>query len=289
MCDSRRWGRALGDFATTYGPWAIVVGASDGVGAEFAERLARQGVGVVLVARREQLLAELAAGIGERTGADTRTLTVDLTEPDAAQRIIDATADIHVGMLVYCAGGDPNYKPFLTTPIAAAEALLQRNCLVMMRLCHHYAPAMVQLGRGGIVTFSSGAALAGGPNMVAYGGTKAFDMVFTEGLWTELRDTGVDVLGLVLGKTDTPALRLIEHSRGQIASLDDVPPGTATPEQVVTDALDNLGNGPTYLATDDVRMAGEVLKSMTRNEMVQLIMQASAAVMGSDAPAAGGV
>lgn len=214
----------MSDFADKYGPWALVVGASDGCGALFAERLAREGLHVVLVARREHVLQEVAAGIAERTGAATKTLAVDLTDSDAAQTIIDATADLEIGMLVYCAGADPNYQPFLSNPVSVAEALVLRNCLVMMRLCHHYAGMMVDRGRGGIVNFSSGAALAGGPNMVAYGATKAFDMVFTEALWAELHDKGIDVLCLLLGKTDTPALRQLEHSRGQIASLDDIPP-----------------------------------------------------------------
>ena len=191
------------DFATKYGPWALVVGASDGVGSLFAERLANEGANVVLVARRQHVLDGWPPGFRERTDAETRTLAVDLTDADASQTIIDATADLEVGMLVYCAGGDPNYQPFLANPVSAAEALLQRNCLVLMRLCHHFARPMVERGRGGIVNFTSGAALAGGRNMVTYGGTKAFDMVFTEGLWVELHDKGVDVLGLVLGMTDT--------------------------------------------------------------------------------------
>lgn len=271
------------DFADKYGPWGIVVGASDGCGSVFAERLARQGVKVVLVARRQHVLDEVAQGIRERTGAETRTLSVDLTDPDAAQRIVDATADLEVGMLVYCAGGDPNYQPFLANPISTAEALLQRNCLVMMRLCHHFAAHMVERGKGGIVNFTSGAALAGGRNMVTYGGTKAFDMVFTEGLWVELHDKGVDVLGLVLGMTDTPALRQLEFERGRLASLDEVPQGAVTAESVVDEAFANFGNGPTVATGDDVRTGLELFKSMSRNEVVRLIMQASVEVMGTDA------
>ncbi len=186
-------------------------------------------------------------------------------------------------MLVYCAGGDPNYQPFLASPISAAEALLQRNCLVLMRLCHHFAGPMVERGRGGIVNFTSGAALAGGRNMVTYGGTKAFDMVFTEGLWVELHDKGVDVLGLVLGMTDTPALRQLEFERGRLASLDEIPEGAVTAASVVDEAIANLGNGPTIATGDDVRMGLELFKSLSRNEVVRLIMQVSTEVMGTDA------
>jgi short-subunit dehydrogenase len=239
-------------------------------------------VNVVLVARRQHILDEVAQGIRERTDAETRTLSVDLTDGDASQTIIDATADIEVGMLVYCAGGDPNYQPFLANPVSAAEALLQRNCLVLMRLCHHFAGLMVERGRGGIVNFTSGAALAGGRNMVTYGGTKAFDMVFTEGLWVELHDKGVDVLGLVLGLTDTPALRKLEFERGRLVSLDDVPEGAVTAESVVDEAFANLGSGPTIATGDDTRMGLALFKSMSRNEVVRLIMQVSADVMGTD-------
>ncbi len=270
------------DIAQKYGPWALLVGASDGVGALFADRLAGEGVNVVLVARRQNLLDEVAAGIRERTNAETRTFAVDLLDPDASQRIIEATDDLEIGMLVYCAGGDPNYQPFLANPVSAAEDLLQRNCLVLMRLCHHFAGQMVERHRGGIVNFTSGAALAGGRNMVAYGGTKAFDMVFTEGLWAELHDKGVDVLGLVLGMTDTPALRKLEFERGRLASVDEVPEGAVTAASVVDEAFANLGSGPTIATGDDVRMAFELFKSMSRSEVVRLIMQMSTEVMGTD-------
>ena len=120
--------------------------------------------------------------------------------------------------------------------------------------CVTTSPADGGAGAGGIVEFTSGAGLAGGPNMVAYGGTKAFDMVFTEGLWAELHDKGVDVLGLILGKTDTPALRKLEFERGRLASLDEVPEGAVTAASVVDEAFANLGDGPTIATGDDTRM-----------------------------------
>ena len=156
-------------FATKYGPWALVAGASDGVGAAFAKGLAERGVNVVLLARRQAALDQVAAQIKSETSAQTRTLAVDLAQPGAGSTIAAATGDLEIGFLVYCAGADPNYEPFLANPIDAAEAMVQRNCMVPMQLCHHFAPAMVQRGSGGIVILGSGAGLAGGPNMVAYG------------------------------------------------------------------------------------------------------------------------
>jgi len=267
-------------FATKYGPWALVAGASDGLGAAFAAGLAERGVNVVLLARRQAVLEQVAADIESRTSAQTRTLAVDLAQPGAAAAIAEATADLEIGFLVYCAGADPNYQPFLANPIEAAEAMVQRNCMVPMQLCHHFAPAMVGRSSGGIVIFGSGAGLAGGSNMVAYGASKAFDMVFAEALWSELHDKGVDVVGLILGKTDTPALRQLEHSRGQISSLDEVPAGAVAVDDVIAEAFENLTNGPTWFVGDVMRAAEQLTSSLTRKQTVELFAQAAAAAMG---------
>jgi uncharacterized protein len=269
-------------FETKYGPWALVAGASDGLGAAFATGLAERGVNVVLLARRQAVLDQVAAEINSRTSAQTRTLAVDLAEPGAASAIAAATSDLEIGFVVYCAGADPNFKPFLANPIEAAEAMVQRNCIVPMQLCHHFAPAMVERGSGGIVIFGSGAGLAGGPNMVAYGASKAFDMVFAEALWAELHDKGVDVLGLILGKTNTPAERQLEYSRGLISSPDEMPEGAAAVEDVIAEAFENLTNGPTLMVGDVMRAAAQFLASLTRNQAVELFAQATAAAMGPD-------
>jgi short-subunit dehydrogenase len=269
-------------FASKYGPWALVAGASDGVGAAFAEGIAERGVNVVLVARRQAVLDEVAVGIADRTGAQTRTLAIDLAEHDAAAQVAKATNGLDIGFVVYCAGADPNFEPFLANSIETAEAMVQRNCIVPMQLCHHFAPPMVARGSGGIVLFGSGAGLAGGPNMVAYGATKAFDMVFTEALWSELHDKGVDVLGLILGKTNTPALRRLEHSRGLLSSEDMAPPDAGSVDQVIAEAFENLSNGPTLMVGEMMRAAAPMLASLSRNEAVTLMTQAQAAAMGSD-------
>ncbi|WP_166907245.1 SDR family NAD(P)-dependent oxidoreductase [Mycobacterium sp. DL440] len=270
----------MSDFADRYGPWALVAGASDGVGSAMAEELARRGLNVVLLARRQEVLDEVGAGITAHTGAQTRTLAIDLAAPAAAGEVIAATADLEIGFLVYCAGADPNFQPFLSSPLSDAESLVQRNCLAPIQLCHHYAAPMAERGRGGIVIFGSGAGFAGGPNMVAYGASKAFDMVFAEALWTELHSSGVDVLGLILGKTDTPALRKLEHERGQIASPEDTPPGAAAVDDVVAAAFANLTEGPTCLVGPEIQAAAQLMASVSRNDAVRFIAQAVTAAMG---------
>ncbi|WP_156686088.1 SDR family NAD(P)-dependent oxidoreductase [Mycobacterium sp. Marseille-P9652] len=267
-------------FADKYGPWALVAGASDGVGEAFAKGLAERGVNVVLIARRQAVLDRVAAELQSQARVQTRTLALDLARPGAASAVAEATEDIDIGTLVYCAGADPDFRPFLANSLAAAETMVQRNCMVPMQLCHHFARPMVERGRGAIVIFGSGAGLAGGPNMAAYGASKAFDMVFAEALWSELRDTGVDVLGLILGKTNTPALRQLEHSRGQIASPHDVPPGAAAVEDVIAEAFENLANGPTWFVGESLRAGAQLLASLERRQAVELLTQAAAATMG---------
>ena len=274
------------DFVGRYGPWALVAGASDGVGAAFARGVAERGVNVVLLARRQGVLEELAATIRAETGADARVLPVDLAGDDAVETILDATRDVEIGLLMYCAGADPNYRPFLAEPVEAALAMVQRNCVVPTLLCHHYGGAMAARGAGGIVLVSSGAGVVGAPNMVAYGATKAFDTVMAEALWAELHDQGVDVLGLVLGMTDTPALRKMLAQRGQLADPDDPSPipGAVPAETVAADAIANLANGPTGYGSDDVRAGIEHLSAMPRNDAVKLMIEIAGGSMGSDPP-----
>ena len=184
------------DFATKYGPWALVAGASDGVGEAFADALAARGLNVVLLARRQAVLDRVAADIGARHGVQTRTLAVDLAQSGAAAAVAEATADLTIGFLVYCAGADPDFAPFLSNSIDAAEAMVYRNCLAPMRLCHHFAPAMVERGSGGIVVFGSGAGFVGGPNMVAYGASKADQAHQVRLLAAELGEHGIRVNGI---------------------------------------------------------------------------------------------
>jgi uncharacterized protein len=270
--------------ADRYGPWALVAGASEGVGAAYARAMADHGLNVVLLARRREVLDDVAGAIAADTGVETRVVAVDLATDDAIGAIVEATSGLDVGMLMYCAGADSNYEPFLANPVEVALGMVQRNCVVPMRLCHHFAAPMVARGRGGIVLVSSGAGLAGGRNMVAYGASKAFDMVMAEALWAELHDKGVDVLGLVLSVTDTPALRRLLAKRGVLASAaDESPiPGATTAQDTVAEAIANLSNGPTWFVGEEFRQNAAMLRSMGRNDTVKVMLQAAGGIMGDN-------
>ena len=276
-------------FRARYGPWAVVAGASEGVGVALARAFAARGVHVVLLARRQAVLDEVAASIRREAGVDARAVAVDLAHDDAMERIVEATADVEVGLVAYCAGADPNYEPFLANPVETALALVRRNCAVPVQVCHHFAGPMVARGRGGIVLVGSGAGLVGAPNMVAYGASKAFDMVLGEALWAELHDAGVDVLSLVLGVTDTPALRRLLARRWVLAGPDDDSPipGAVSATDVAEEAVTHLGDGPTWFVGDLLRDGAQHLGAMPRNDAVRLMIEVGGGVMGADQEAQG--
>ena len=272
-------------FAERYGPWALVAGASDGVGAAFARQVAERGVHVVLLARRRGVLEDLAAAIRAATGVEARVVVADLAAPDAMDAIAEATADLEIGLAMYCAGADPNYRHFLAEPVESALSMVQRNCVVPLAVCHHFCGPMADRGRGGIVVLSSGAGVVGAPNMVAYAATKAFDTVMAEALWAEVHDQGVDVLGLVLGMTDTPALRTLLARRGQLASPDDPSPipGAVSAEEVAAVAIAELGHGPTAYASEDVRVGlADLGDPVAQRRQWTLMIQFGGAAMGPE-------
>ena len=267
-------------FLERYGPWALVAGASEGVGRVFAETLAERGLNGILLARREQALKEVALEIERQHGVRTRVVAIDLAAIDASSRIAAEVSDLEIGFFVYCAGGDSNYKSFLGTPLAVAESMLQRNCLIPMQLCHHLGSAMVQRQRGAVVIVGSGAGFSGAANLAAYAASKAFDMVFAEALWCELHPQGIDVLGLILGETDTPALRRLRFERGLATHPDEPVKSAETPQAVVNDALAHLTHGPTRFANRKMRWGLRFIYPFSRNFVVSLMGKAQAKAMG---------
>src|SRR3984885_3723800 len=199
-------GSAMSDFAKTYGPWAVIAGGSEGIGSALAERLAKQGLKLLLIARKPGPLAAVAADIRKRFGGEVVTLSLDLTSADCVPKIAEATKDREVGLLIYNAGADTGFKYFIDRPIEESERMVMLNVMTPMRLARHFAPAMTERGRGGIIMCSSISGCGGSPGNGVYSAVKAFVNTFTEMLWYEVGKSGVDVLGAVLGLTRTPAM-----------------------------------------------------------------------------------
>jgi short-subunit dehydrogenase len=269
-----------------YGPWAVIAGASDGVGEQFAREVGKRGINVVLLARRQNRLDDVAAQIRAESGVETRAVAVDLVDRSATAAVAAATEDLDVGLFVYCAGADPDYKHFLTNSVEAAESMVQRNCVTPTLMTHHFAQGMARRGAGGIVLFGSAAGFVGSPNMAVYAASKSFDMIFAEALWAELKPHGVDVIGLILGETDTPALRQLRYERGLADGPDEPVTRAETPEQVVAAALEGLAKGPVVFAGKQIRRAGRIVYPIPRKVMVQIATRAADKTMGANATGA---
>lgn len=227
------------DFKEKYGPWAVVAGASEGVGRAFARQIAAQGVNLLLIARREAPLAELAAEISAESGVECVTAAIDLALPDSAERVIAAVEDREIGLYISNAGSDPYASRFLDSDVANWTDIANRNVLNILRCCHHFGTAMRARRRGGMVLVGSGACYGGASFMGTYAGTKAFALNFAEGLWAELKPYGVDVLFMALNMTDTPELRRLLGEKGL-----PLPDGISLPEDVAAQGLDRLPHGP---------------------------------------------
>jgi short-subunit dehydrogenase len=225
-------------FSQRYGPVAIVAGASEGVGACAAEELAARGLDLVLIARNATLLDELATALRDRHHVAVRTLPLDLTVPDAVDRVLAAVAGDDVGLLFYNPGAVHNGDYFLDQPLELPLRMITLNCTVPTALVHALAPAMVERGRGGVVLVGSLGCFVGSPHSAAYSAAKAYQVNLIEGLWAELRGTGVDVLEAVIGSTTTPG-----RARTLGVEIDDAIDMPA--DDVAREALDHLADGPT--------------------------------------------
>jgi len=249
--------------AAKYGPWGVVAGGSDGVGAAFAHRMAAQGMNVVLVARRLPVLEESADEIRARYGVEVRAVALDLSSPTALSELEQATAGLEVGLFVYNAGSDDRSVPFLDKDLETHLGLVRRNCAAVLEAAYRFGAPMVARKRGALVLVTSGAAWAGGATLAAYGATKAFDLILAESLWAEWQGSGVDVLGLVLGRTDTPSLRRTQEVQGGSYGGD-----LADPDDVAAEALAHLSDGPTWICGSPSPTGGSPFGALSRRDAV---------------------
>jgi short-subunit dehydrogenase len=181
-----------------YGPWALVTGASDGIGREFATSLAEAGFAVVLAARRRQQLEDLARELGARFNVETRALAVDLATTAGIADVLAQTRDLDVGLFVAAAGFGTS-GPFIDNDLAQELAMLDVNCRAVISMSHELARRFVARGRGGLVLMSSLLAFQGVPRASNYAATKAYVQSFAEGLRLELAPRGVDVIASAPG------------------------------------------------------------------------------------------
>jgi short-subunit dehydrogenase len=260
-------------FRERYGAWALVAGASDGIGEAFARGIAERGVNVLLLARREELLAQLAESIRAEFGVEARPLVADLTAPDLDVRVEAATRGLEVGLLVYNAGAVHGVGSFHEQPLAHATKLIALNCTGPVLLAHRLGSAMRARKRGGIVLVTSMVALSGSAHVAAYAATKSFDWILAQSLWHELQPHGVDAMAAVVGMTRTPSL---------LASHPSFPAGVPAmePAEVAPGALDFLGRGPVWFAGKANRAAAKALGAVPRPQLIDTMSRLTASLYG---------
>lgn len=216
-----------------YGPWALIVGGSEGIGAAAARSLAADGFNIVLTARKVEPLEALAQEL-RAFGAEVRFASVDLSRPDALDQTRAVTDDIEVGLLLYIAGANDTRGNFLELDPVVYRSVIAITVIGQAEFARHYGGLMKERGRGGIVLSGSLSNFLGSPTLATYTGAKAFSRVFSEALWAECQPMGIDVLHVVVGYTDTPAMRRLglDTSKAQ------------APEEAAKEILDAIADGP---------------------------------------------
>ncbi len=190
------------EFNLKYGPWALVTGASDGIGAAIAKELAARGLSVILVARSKDRLETLAETLRTEHSVDAIAVAADLGTDAGVQSVLDTAAQHDVGLYAGCAGfGTAGH--FADNSAADELNMIDVNCRALVALAHPLAMSMRGRRRGGVILMSSIVAFQGVPNSANYAATKAFVQTFAEGLYDELAPHGVDVLASAPGPVAT--------------------------------------------------------------------------------------
>jgi hypothetical protein len=188
-----------------FGPWAVITGGSEGLGAEFARQIAARGLNVALVARRSDVLQGFCTELRRQSEVDILPITLDLAAPGAVESLCTRLSGREVGLLVCSAAASP-LGDYLDVPAADHSRLVDLNCKVPALLSWELGRSMASRGRGGIILVSSMASFQGTGFVAHYAASKAYLRVLAEGLWNELHGLGVDVLACCPGLVRTPTL-----------------------------------------------------------------------------------
>lgn len=253
-------------FAARYGPWAVIAGASEGIGAAYAEELASRKLNLILIARRSDVLQLLGDRLSQEYQVKVKSVVLNLADSDAAEQLFRDVRDLKVGLLVYNAAFSA-IGPFHERPLDDHLKELHTNTITPLKFVYLLAEQMLPRGRGGIILMSSLSAFQGSAYISTYAATKAFNIVLAEGLWEEWREQGVDALVCVSGAVKTP--NYIASGPEKTGGLGDM---TMYPEQVVHEALNALGKQPYVIPGRMNRISSFVMRHLLpRKSAVKLM------------------
>lgn len=250
------------EFAQRYGPYALVAGGSDGLGAAFAEAIARRGMGVVILARQQDRLDATAARLRDAFGVDVVAIAGDVAEVEKVKERLDQLG-LTIGLLVYNAAYAP-IGPFAQMSADQLARAADVNVRAPLLLAKLLSGPMIERGRGGLVLMSSLAGSQGSPNIAAYAATKSFNAILAEGLWGELKPRGVDVLACLAGAVLTPGYEQAESGKPA--------PGSMDAARVAEQTLDALGKGPIVIPGAVNKLARFVLTRLLSRRAAIAIM-----------------
>ena len=274
-------------FKEKYGPYGLVAGGSDGLGAAFSEALASWGLNLIIMARNKERLDTTAARLRELYDVDVITLAVDLADYEKSKSMILGLS-VSIGLLVYNAAFAPVglFEDISEAHLSLATAVNVRTPLLLAKLL---SASMIQNRRGGIILMSSLAGAQGSPKLASYAATKSFNAILAEGLWKEMQPHGVDVVGCCTGAILTPGYQqAIEKqtvdertiSTGEILSPGDqrnekkakTAPGTLSARDVAEQTIKALGKGPIVVPGRVNKLARFVLtRLLTRKAAISIM------------------
>jgi short-subunit dehydrogenase len=221
-----------------FGPWAIITGASSGIGKEFARQLAGEGFNLVLVARRVLLLNQVGAELSNEFKILYRAIEADLSKEIAIKKIAEETEDLEVGLLISNAGTG-NVRKFFSAKDSDHKDILLLNATSHLSLTHHFGKKMLQRNKGGILLTGAMGATDGVPYMANEAGTKAYIQSLGKSLHTELKETGIHITVLITSPTETTVFSKLGFTR------ENVPMQPLSVEQCVSEALSALSKNKT--------------------------------------------
>jgi short-subunit dehydrogenase len=262
-------------FVERYGPWAVVAGASEGIGASFSRKLAARGLNVVLVARRTAPLEELAAQLRDEHGVEVKVQPLDLGSPDVVSAMSAATASLDIGLMIYNAAYTP-IGAFLDLEVEEHLKAVKINVHGPLRLSHYFGRRLAKRGKGGIILMSSMSGFQGTAIIASYAATKAYGTILAEGLWRELGRHGVDVLACVASATLTPNY---ESATKRIPTRGPARP--MQPDEVTEQALRDLGRRPIGISGGRNRFASVLLnRFLSRRSAIELVSKETERLYG---------
>lgn len=247
----------MSDFKSKYGAWAVVAGASEGIGQAYAKGLAKRGLNLVLIARRPEPLKETEQ-IVKDLGVEVKSIQLDLSSSEMLDKLDAETKNLDIGLMVYNAAYGP-VRPFLSNTVEQLRQHTGVNCDGPMLLAHHFGKHFSEQGRGGIILMSSMAGFQGTAMVAPYAATKGFDTVLGEALHYELKSKGVDVMVCAAGATKTPNYLSTEPQYGTFK------PSELDPSKVAEGALKAIGSRSLFIPGISNRFAHAMFRVFSRS------------------------